>query len=147
MARRLGDEQRLLDELEVGDLAVRPVLESAYATTRDRTVAGIGLGGAFRVLGTEVSAPFARETAAVLLGCSPDSAEDVLDALVDANLLREHDHGRYLMDRLARAYARERTIVEGPGVRTIRLGSGHHLLSTADSGAATRVVAHAGGLR
>lgn len=147
MARRLGDEQRLLDELEVGDLAVRPVLESAYRTTRDRTVAGIGLGGAFRVLGTEVSAAFGRERAAALLGCSPDGAEDVLDALVDANLLREHDHGRYLMDRLARAYARERTIIEGPGVHTVRLRSGPHLLPTTDSGAATRVVAHAGGLR
>ncbi|MFF4802820.1 BTAD domain-containing putative transcriptional regulator [Streptomyces sp. NPDC001351] len=147
VARRLGDEQRLLDELEVGDLAVRPVLESAYATTRDRTVAGICLGGAFRVLGTEVRAPFGRETAAALLGCSPDGAEDVLDALVDANLLREHDQGRYLMDRLARAYARERTLVEGPGVRAVRPGSGPYLLPAADPGAASRAVAHAGGFR
>ncbi|MDG5805278.1 BTAD domain-containing putative transcriptional regulator [Streptomyces ossamyceticus] len=147
VARRLGDEQRLLDELEVGDLAVRPVLESTYATIRDRTVAGIGLGGAFRVLGTEVSAPFGWESAAALIGCSPDSAEDVLDALVDANLLSEHDQGRYLMDRLARAYARERAVVEGPGVRTVRLRSGPRLLPTGDPGAASRVVAHAGGLR
>ncbi|MDX2681999.1 AfsR/SARP family transcriptional regulator [Streptomyces sp. NY05-11A] len=147
VARRLGDEQRLLDELEVGDLAVRPVLESAYAATRNRTVAGIALGGAFRVLGTEICAPFVPETAATLLGCSPDSAEDVLDALVDANLLREHDQGRYLMDRLARAYAREQTRAEGSGIRRGLGGNVQYVLPTADPGPAPRIAAHAGGFR
>ncbi|MER6414970.1 BTAD domain-containing putative transcriptional regulator [Streptomyces humidus] len=147
VARRLADERRLLDELEVGDLAVRPVLESAYAATRERTVAGVGLGAAFRVLGAEADASFGRETAAALLGCSPDGAQDVLDALVDANLLRERDHGRYLMDRLARTYARERTRVEGPAAGTARTGSGPRVLPAVGPGAGTRIAAHAGGSR
>ncbi|MDX2934779.1 AfsR/SARP family transcriptional regulator [Streptomyces ipomoeae] len=112
LAHRLFEQRRLLDELHVGDLSVRPGLDAGYATLRDRSVHGIDLAAAFRRLGVG-NMPYVRgETAAVLLNCSEEHAEDVLDVLVDAHLLREHDHSRYHLDALVRAYARERADAE-----------------------------------
>ncbi|WP_350283983.1 AfsR/SARP family transcriptional regulator [Streptomyces graminofaciens] len=112
LAHRLLEQRSLLDELHLGDLSVRTGLDAAYATLRDRSVHGIDLAGAFRRLGAG-NLPYVRgETAAALLGCSEENAEDVLDVLVDAHLLREHDHSRYHLDALVRAYARERADAE-----------------------------------
>ncbi|WP_343245508.1 BTAD domain-containing putative transcriptional regulator [Streptomyces sp. VNUA24] len=112
LAHRLLEQRRLLDELHIGDLSVRTGLDAGYAALRGRSVHGIDLAAAFRTLGAG-NMPYVRgETAAVLLGCSQENAEDVLDVLVDAHLLREHDHFRYHLDALVRAYARERADAE-----------------------------------
>ncbi|MFF5360202.1 BTAD domain-containing putative transcriptional regulator [Streptomyces scabiei] len=112
LAHRLLEQRRLLDELHLGDLSVRTGLDAGYAALRGRSVHGIDLAAAFRTLGAG-NMPYVRgETAAVLLGCSQENAEDVLDVLVDAHLLREHDHFRYHLDALVRAYARERADAE-----------------------------------
>ncbi|MDX2522120.1 BTAD domain-containing putative transcriptional regulator [Streptomyces stelliscabiei] len=112
LAHRLLEQRRLLDELHIGDLSVRAGLDAGYAALRGRSVHGIDLAAAFRRLGAG-NMPYVRgETAAVLLGCSQENAEDVLDVLVDAHLLREHDHFRYHLDALVRAYARERADAE-----------------------------------
>ncbi|WP_306490427.1 AfsR/SARP family transcriptional regulator [Streptomyces brasiliscabiei] len=118
LAHRLLEQRRLLDELHIGDLSVRTGLDAGYAALRDRSVHGIDLAAAFRRLGAG-NMPYVRgETAAALLGCSRENAEDVLDVLVDAHLLREHDHFRYRLDALVRAYARERADAEeGPEYR------------------------------
>lgn len=108
LAHRLLEHPRLLDELHVGDLAVRTGLDAGYATLRDRSVHGIDLAAAFRTLGAGDMSYIRRDTAAELLDCSEENAEDVLDVLVDAHLLREHDQARYHLDALVRAYARER---------------------------------------
>jgi DNA-binding SARP family transcriptional activator len=112
LAHRLLEQRRLLDELHLGDLSVRTGLDAGYAALHGRSVHGIDLAAAFRTLGAG-NVPYVRaETAAVLLGCSQENAEDVLDVLVDAHLLREHDHYRYHLDALVRAYARERADAE-----------------------------------
>ncbi|MEU1557310.1 BTAD domain-containing putative transcriptional regulator [Streptomyces scabiei] len=112
LAHRLLEQRRLLDELHLGDLSVRTGLDAGYAALHGRSVHGIDLAAAFRALGAG-NMPYVRgETAAVLLGCSRENAEDVLDVLVDAHLLREHDHFRYHLDALVRAYARERADAE-----------------------------------
>ncbi|MFE7767207.1 BTAD domain-containing putative transcriptional regulator [Streptomyces sp. NPDC057438] len=112
LAHRLLEQRRLLDELHIGDLSVRTGLDAGYAALRGRSVHGVDLAAAFRRLGAG-NTPYVRgETAAVLLGCSRENAEDVLDVLVDAHLLREHDHSRYHLDALVRAYARERADAE-----------------------------------
>ncbi|MGW0824734.1 BTAD domain-containing putative transcriptional regulator [Streptomyces sp. NPDC002845] len=108
LAHRLLEQRRLLDELHLGDLTVRTGLDAGYATLRDRSVHGIDLAAAFRRLGVGNMSYVRRETAAALLNCSEENAEDVLDVLVDAHLLREHDQARYHLDALVRAYARER---------------------------------------
>ncbi|MEH0420566.1 BTAD domain-containing putative transcriptional regulator [Streptomyces sp. B21-083] len=108
LAHRLLGHRRLLDELHVGDLAVRTGLDTGYATLRDRSVHGIDLAAAFRTLGAGNTSYVRRDAAAELLNCSEENVEDVLDVLVDAHLLREHDQARYHLDALVRAYARER---------------------------------------
>lgn len=115
LARRLAEPGRLFDELRVGDLAVRTGLDAAYASVCHRSLHGVDVAAAFRQLGVGNVPYWRRETVAVLLDCSEENAEDVLDALVDAHLLGEHDHNHYRLDALTQAYARERADdEEGP---------------------------------
>ncbi|MFJ2441868.1 MULTISPECIES: BTAD domain-containing putative transcriptional regulator [unclassified Streptomyces] len=122
LAGRLAEPRRLLDELRVGDLAVRTGLDAAYASLHHRSVHGVDLAAAFRKLGVGNVSYIRRETVAVLLDCSEENAEDVLDALVDAHLLVEYDHNRYHLDALSLVYAREHADKEGPEwrVETLR---------------------------
>ena len=60
----------------------------------------------FRLLGVHPGADFDAWSAAALAGCTPRAAEDVLEALVDAHLLRSAAPGRYTFHDLIREYAR-----------------------------------------
>ncbi|XXZ52461.1 hypothetical protein AAGT00_33065 [Streptomyces cavourensis] len=62
-------------------------------------LAALGAAGASSVSGGEV---------AVMVGCPEAQAEEALDSLVVANLLGAPAGGRYRLDALLRAYARER---------------------------------------
>lgn len=104
---RLGDESRRLALLERDDLAVRPVFDSGYAAldeTAQRLFGLLGSVGALRI------APW---MAVALLDTDPDTAEEVLERLVDAQLLRSAGPDlagtfRYRFHDLVRLYAREK---------------------------------------
>lgn len=106
MASLLTGEQRRLDELQLGDLQVRASVTLSYD----------GLDGttqrAFRRLGLLDTADFPSWTAAALLDVTVEVAEEILDALVDAQLLEVAGPGypgltRYRWHDLVRLHARE----------------------------------------
>jgi DNA-binding SARP family transcriptional activator/Tfp pilus assembly protein PilF len=107
LANRLRNEQRRLDELETGDLAVR----SSFQVSYDSLLAGrhrINPARAFRLLGLWQGASISLPAAAALLGEPEDDVADALETLVDANLLESPAPDRYRFHDLLRFYATER---------------------------------------
>ncbi|MEV4316275.1 BTAD domain-containing putative transcriptional regulator [Actinocrispum sp. NPDC049592] len=81
LAGRLSDERRRLDELAVGDLAIRSSLQLNYADL------GPDHRTAFHLL-TRLDLPdFGAWLAAPLLDITPGAAEDIVEHLVDLRLL------------------------------------------------------------
>jgi tetratricopeptide (TPR) repeat protein len=108
LTERLADQQRRLDELELGEMGVRASFQVSYqeleasADPLDRAAArAFGLLGV--VDGPDVSLP----VAAHLLDQPRQVAERVLERLVDAHLLETPSPGRYRLHDLLRLYARE----------------------------------------
>ncbi|MFI9274499.1 BTAD domain-containing putative transcriptional regulator [Kitasatospora sp. NPDC052896] len=117
LARRLAGSPRLLDELRIGDLGVRGSLEVGYRGLREAAHLASGLpdpAAALRLLGVVGAEDVDAGLLAVLLDCAVEEAEAVLEALADAHLLHARGNGRYHLDHLSRAYARERAEVEDP---------------------------------
>ena len=102
MASRLGDAQRRLANLTVGDLAVGAAFRLSYEQ----------LNGAGRLLFRRLCLVPGADTgpalAAVLAGCTLADAEDVLEELADLGLLLPAEDGRYRFHDLVRLFARER---------------------------------------
>lgn len=104
LADRLRDERRRLDELRVGDLAVRASVTLSY------DLLPMSAATAFRGLGGLGAVQFPAWAVAALLG--RDLAEDVLDVLVDAHLVElvgsdSTGEPRYRLHDLLRCYAVE----------------------------------------
>ncbi|GAA5179476.1 BTAD domain-containing putative transcriptional regulator [Rugosimonospora acidiphila] len=101
LASRLSDRGRQLDELKVGDLALRTCFEVSYA--------GLPLSAAraFRLLGAIDLPDIGVHAAAELLDDTVSQASDILESLVDANLLRSTTADRYSFHDLLRGFARE----------------------------------------
>ncbi|GAB3438083.1 hypothetical protein GCM10027570_00950 [Streptomonospora sediminis] len=113
LVRLLGDEQRRLDELATGDLAVRASFALSYAGLSDST------RRVFRLLGLLQAGDVAAWTAAALADFGLDAAEDAVEDLVDAQLLSVvgtdgTGNLRYRMHDLVCLYARERCEQEDP---------------------------------
>ena len=87
LADRLADERRRLDELRVGNLAVRASFEVSFASLRREAANGAGPAGAFRLLGLWTGPWIQLPAASALLGKPEVATSDVLDRLVDAHLL------------------------------------------------------------
>ncbi|MFC9653070.1 BTAD domain-containing putative transcriptional regulator [Streptomyces sp. NPDC056937] len=117
LAERLADEQRRLGELRAGDLAMRACVATAYH--------GLAPDAArvFRALGLIPTGEFPSWIPAVIMSGvagdeePDDSVDDILDALIHANLIRAHHVGpegrpRYRIHDLLRAYAAERAAEE-----------------------------------
>ncbi len=104
-ATRLENERLRLDELAVGDLAVRPVLAEALAELSPRQ------RNSLRLLTFPGATEIADWFAAALLGVSSREAGELLDELVDDHLLHaEPDQAgfpRYRLPGLARLALRE----------------------------------------
>jgi DNA-binding SARP family transcriptional activator/predicted negative regulator of RcsB-dependent stress response len=81
LAKRLSDEHRRLDELAVGDLAIRSSLRLNYAELDDVH------RRAFHLLSLLDLPDFGSWVAAPLLDISIDDAEDVVEHLVDLRLV------------------------------------------------------------
>jgi DNA-binding SARP family transcriptional activator len=144
MASRLRDEHRRLDELRVGDLAVRASFQVSFASlpAADQPD-GVAPADAFRMLGLWHGPSISSAAAAALYGTREYLAEDALEALVDAHLLESTTAGWYKFHDLLRVYSSERAVADLSGqVRDAAIG---RLLTwymrTADA-AATAVSPH-----
>ncbi|MET7640450.1 BTAD domain-containing putative transcriptional regulator [Streptomyces sp. NPDC005438] len=100
LARKLADERRRLDELRVGDQAVKATFEMGYGQLDPAQ------RRAFRLLGLPDGPDLSLPAAAALLDLSEEGAEDLLEGLVDSSLLESAAPGRYRFHDLVRLYAR-----------------------------------------
>ncbi|MFF1915359.1 BTAD domain-containing putative transcriptional regulator [Streptomyces sp. NPDC058239] len=134
VARALADEQRKLDELAVGHIAVRASLELTY-----RSMAPV-IRHALRMLALLPGPDVAAWALAALLDVDLGRAEAVLDELVDVHLVEVGAAGataaRYRLHDLVRLLGRERAEREvSPQDRTAALtrllGASLHLAGLA----------------
>ncbi len=108
LARRLSDERRRIDELMVGDLAVRACFQVSFASLPSAGAGGVDPARAFRLLGLWQGPFIGLAAAAALLGEPDDDVADALEVLVDANLLQSPAAEIYRFHDLLRVYAAER---------------------------------------
>ena len=108
LVERLADERRRLDELSLGDLAVRTSLQVSYHAL-DPQVARL-----FRLLGLLDGPDVGVPVVAALLDQPVEATEAALERLVDARLLESLAPGRYRFHDLLRLFARERAAAEEP---------------------------------
>ncbi|MER7704985.1 BTAD domain-containing putative transcriptional regulator [Kitasatospora sp. NPDC097605] len=99
LARRLADQRRRLDELQLGNLAVETTIGLGYGQLSPAEAR------AFRLLSTVDSPDLPLPAAAALLGTEETEAEDLAEALVEANMLETFSAGRYRYHDLLRLYA------------------------------------------
>lgn len=124
---RLADEQRRLDELRVGNLAVEATFALGYGQldpVQQR---------AFRLLSLPNGPDISVGAAAALLSTTEIEAEDVLESLVDASLVEAPAPGRYRFHDLLKLFARrELEKAERQQARTLALRRllGFYLAST-----------------
>jgi DNA-binding SARP family transcriptional activator len=115
MANRLRDEHRRLDELSVGDLAVRASFQVSFATLpASAQPGGIAPADAFRLLGLWPGPSVSSAAAAALFGTREYLAAAALEALVDARLLESTAPDRYKFHDLLRVYSSERAVADLP---------------------------------
>jgi DNA-binding SARP family transcriptional activator len=113
MANRLRDEHRRLDELRVGDLAVRASFQVSFASLPPGTQTdGIAPADAFRLLGLWHGPSISSAAATALFGTPEYVAEDALETLVDAHLLESTSPDRYKFHDLLRVYSSERAVAD-----------------------------------
>ena len=116
LTNRLKDEHRRLDELKVGDLAVRASFEVSFASlSASAQTGGVAPAYAFRMLGLWHGPSISAAAAAALFGAPQDLAEDALEALVDAHLLESRSADRYKFHDLLRVYSSERAVADLSG--------------------------------
>ncbi|WP_221349898.1 AfsR/SARP family transcriptional regulator [Streptomyces beigongshangae] len=118
LAGRLREDATRLDELVVEHRSVRTALGLSYAAVPRRHQ------DLFRLLGAHPGADFDGHAAAALTGFSPQTAESLLEDLLDARLLVQHTPGRYAFHSLVRALARESAARDPHAARRAR----HRLL-------------------
>ncbi|MEW9550115.1 BTAD domain-containing putative transcriptional regulator [Nonomuraea sp. NPDC050783] len=113
---RLADEQRRLDEMRVGDLAV----EATFALGYGQLTAG--QARAFRLLSLPDGPDISSGAAAAVLALGERAAEELLESLVDASLLEAPGPGRYRFHDLLKLFARrELDKAERPEARELAL--------------------------
>ncbi|MGP3917062.1 AfsR/SARP family transcriptional regulator [Nonomuraea sp. 10N515B] len=113
---RLADEQRRLDEMRVGNLAVEATFALGYGQLDSAQAR------AFRLLSLPSGPGISAGAAAAVLGMSAFEAEEVLESLVDASLLEAPAPGRYRFHDLLKLFARrELAKSERPQARALAL--------------------------
>jgi DNA-binding SARP family transcriptional activator len=109
LADRLSDERRRLDELRVGNLAVRASFEVSFATLPGPAApGGPAPARAFGLLGLWTGPSISLAAATALLGEAEDAAAGALDTLFDAHLVESPEPDRYRFHDLLRVYAADR---------------------------------------
>ncbi|HUZ23722.1 MAG TPA: BTAD domain-containing putative transcriptional regulator [Streptosporangiaceae bacterium] len=113
LASRLADQQRRLDELTTGDLAVRACFEVSFASLPHPASPGdLSAAQAFRLLGLWQGPHISLQAATALLGQPQDAVADALEVLVDTHLLESPAPEWYRFHDLLRVYAAERAKAE-----------------------------------
>jgi DNA-binding SARP family transcriptional activator len=113
LAGRLSDERGRLDELRVGNLAVRASFEVSFATLPGPAApGGPAPARAFGLLGLWTGPSISLPAAAALLGEPEDEVAWALDVLFDAHLLESPEPDRYRFHDLLRVYAADRARTE-----------------------------------
>jgi DNA-binding SARP family transcriptional activator len=113
LAGRLRDERRRLDEMRVGDLAVRASFEVSFTSLPARDdPGGIDPARAFRLLGVWQGPSISSAAAAALFGVVDHLAQDALETLVDAHLLESVGPDRYKFHDLLRVYSADRAMAD-----------------------------------
>ncbi|MFD8701485.1 BTAD domain-containing putative transcriptional regulator [Kitasatospora sp. NPDC059648] len=102
LASRLADQRRRLDELQLGNLAVETTIGLGYGQL------SVDEARAFRLLALIDSPDIPLVAAAALLGVDEYTAEDLAEALVEANMLECFTPGRYRYHDLLRLYAQRK---------------------------------------
>ncbi len=109
LAGRLSDERRRLDELRVGNLAVRASFEVSFASLPGSVrPGGVDPARAFRLLGVWPGPSIGLPAAAALLGQPESAVADAAEVLVDAHLLDSPVPDVYRFHDLLRVYAADR---------------------------------------
>jgi tetratricopeptide (TPR) repeat protein len=111
LAGRLRNEQRRLDELSIGDLAVRASFQVSYGSLRS-SAGRVDPARVFRLLGLWQGLWISQAAAAALVGAPEVDIADALETLVDANLLESPAPDWYRFHDLLRVYATERAQAE-----------------------------------
>ena len=111
LAARLRNVHRRLDELSIGDLAVRASFQVSYDSLRSPG-RGIDPARVFRLLGLWQGSSISLAAASALVGAPEDDTADALETLVDANLLESPAPDWYRFHDLLRVYATERAEAE-----------------------------------
>jgi DNA-binding SARP family transcriptional activator len=115
LVRRLADQQRRLDELTTGDLAVRASFEVSVQALRDSPdPLDRSAAEAFGLLALPDGPDLDVLAAARLLDVPAARAERVLERLADAQLVEAARPGRYQFHDLLRLYAREHAARQHP---------------------------------
>ena len=104
---------RRLDELRIGDLAVRASFQVSYGSLRP-PAGGVDPARVFRLIGLWQGSWISQAAAAALVGAPEDDIVDALETLVDANLLESPAPDWYRYHDLLRVYATERAQAEEP---------------------------------
>ncbi|MGW4382837.1 BTAD domain-containing putative transcriptional regulator [Kitasatospora sp. NPDC004531] len=107
LARRLADQRNRLQELQLGNLAVETTLGLGYAQLQPEEAR------AFRLLALVDSPDLPLAAVAALLGTPEQEAEDLAEALVEANMLECFTPGRYRYHDLLRLYAQRQNVKTG----------------------------------
>ena len=116
MANRLRDTHRRLDEMQVGDLAVRASFQVSFASLpASAQPDGIDPARAFCLLGLWHGPTISSVAAAALFGAAEDLATDALETLVDTHLLEATSPDRYKLHDLLRVYSSERAVADLSG--------------------------------
>jgi tetratricopeptide (TPR) repeat protein/transcriptional regulator with XRE-family HTH domain len=108
LARRLDDERHRLEELQVGDLAVRACFHVSYSALRQSAAPADDVSRAFRLLGLWPGTEISLAAAAALLGIDDRAASALLERLVDVHMIESPALYRYRFHDLIRVFAAER---------------------------------------
>jgi len=124
---RLGDEHRRLDELKAGDLTIRSAFEVSYRQLRPPAAT------LFRRLAMVHGPDFGADLAAPLLETDLDTAEEVLDELVEASLVEPAGTDRFRVHDLVELFAARKLEEDDPPQERRRADERlvTHLLTTA----------------
>ncbi|MET7569325.1 tetratricopeptide repeat protein [Streptomyces sp. NPDC005492] len=108
LAARLTDERARLNELQLGDLAVRASFGISYeALSAIDGPTEASCARTFRLLGLLEGPDVSVDIVAALIGGTHETTDEALERLVDAQLLESPSPGRYQMHDLLRLFARE----------------------------------------
>ncbi|WP_194893169.1 ATP-binding protein [Catenulispora pinisilvae] len=112
LATRLADQNRRLDELRIGDLAVRTSFEVSLAALPPDADARPSPSHLFALLGLVTGPSISAAAAAALAGIDEDRAQETLETLVDSYLVQTSGPGRYHLHDLLRGFAAELAVRE-----------------------------------